>query len=361
MTGPGDTPHPRRNVVVGLLADPGLPAVAAQRIAQTLPARLTDEIDDDVDWAVDVVLEPFEVAPDADRVIDKARRRVQGTRWDVAVCLTDIALLADAGPVVAQLGHADRVALVSLPALGGLRLRRRLADLVVALVAEVGVTGVGPPGPSPVRLARLARRATPGSNDIDLELVLHPGHGRARLLAGMVRANQPWQLTLGLSTALAGAATGSVFGILYSSVWSLAVAMEPWRLAVATTAALAVFVVWLIAGHDLWERRSAGLRLRPLLNLGTGLTVVCGVLLFYAILVAANILATGLLLPPEHLASVLGRPIDPAVYLRIALMASVLGLVAGAVGSGLEKDETVRQAAYSTREQQRRRQLGDAG
>ncbi len=344
----------RREAVVGLLADPGLPSAIALDIARSLPARLAQEIDSDVDWTVRVVREPFEVAPSADRVIDKARRRVRGTRWDVAICLTDIPLLADAGPVVAQLGHADRVALVSLPALGGFGLRRRLGDLVLALVSEMHG---GPPAAASV--ARLARRATPGSSDIDVELVLRPGRGRIRLLAGMVRTNQPWQLALGLSAALAGAAAGSAFGILYSNVWSLAVAMQPWRVAAATLVAVAAFAVWLIAGHGLWERRSDGLQLRRLLNLGTALTVTCGVVVFYAVLVGTNLLAAVLLLPPEYVGSLIGQPAGPPVYLRIALMASVLGLVAGAVGSGLEEDEVVRQAAYSTREQQRRGQLRD--
>ncbi|WP_214407087.1 hypothetical protein [Pseudonocardia lacus] len=357
MTSPVEERRPRRReVVVGLLADPGLPSAAALDVARTLPARLDAEVDPDVEWTVSVVREPFEVAPSAGRVIDKARQRVRGTRWDVAVCLTDIPLLSEAGPVVAQLGHADRVALVSLPALGGLRVRRRLHDLVLALIAEVAGQ------PHPARVARLARRATPGSADIDVELVLGARRGPGRLLAGMVRANQPWQLALGLSTALVGAAAGSAFGILYSNLWELAAAMQPWRLGAATVAVLAAFVVWLVVGHDLWERRSGGLRLRRLLNLGTALTLTCGVLVFYAVLVTVNLLAAGLLLPPEYVGQVLGRPAaDGPVYLRIALMASVLGMVAGALGSGLEKDENVRAAAYSTREQQRRGQLRDAG
>ncbi|MHA6623140.1 hypothetical protein [Pseudonocardia sp. DLS-67] len=337
--------------IVGLLADPGLPSAIARDLVDLLPEHLGREVDGSVEWTVHSTQEPFEVAPDAERVIDKARRRVQGSRWDVAVCLTDIPLLSGSGVVVADISTSDRVALVSLPALGGLRLRTRTRDIVVAVVAElVGNATVPVPGP-------YAQRAIPSTDDIDGELVMRPGRGHARLLAGIVRTNQPWQLTLGLSTALAAAATGSVFGIIYSNVWALAVAMQPWRLVAATAGALAIFVVWLVVGHDLWDRQPRARRLVRLANTGTVLTVVCGVLLFYVTLVVLNLAAAATLLPPDHVTATLGRPAGPVEFLRIALMASVLGLVAGAVGSGLEDDATVRRVAYSTREQQRRGQF----
>jgi hypothetical protein len=79
--------------------------------------------------------EPFEVAPDAERVIDKARQQVQRSRWDIAVC-SDFPLLSDAGVVVADISASDRVTLVSLPTLGGLRLRARTRDVAVAVAAE---------------------------------------------------------------------------------------------------------------------------------------------------------------------------------------------------------------------------------
>jgi len=336
--------------VVGLLADPGLPSAIARDLVDLLPEHLGREVDGAVEWTVHSTQEPFEVAPDAERVIDKARQRVQGSRWDIAVCLTDIPLLSDAGVVVADISTSDRVALVSLPALGGLRLRTRTRDIVVAVIAEMIGKAIPTPGP-------YAQRATPSTDDIDGELVMHPGRGHARLLAGIVRTNQPWQLTLGLSTALAAAATGSVFGIIYSNVWTLAVAMQPWRLAAATAGALAIFVVWLVVGHDLWDRQPRARHIVRLSNVGTVLTVVCGVLLFYVTLVVLNLAAAVTLLPPDYVTATLGRPAGPVEFLRIALMASVLGLVAGAVGSGLEDDATVRSVAYSSREQQRRSQL----
>jgi hypothetical protein len=246
---------------------------------------------------------------------------------------------------------------VSLPALGGFRLRRRTREVAVAIVDELaghlhppppGAGATTPASPAP----RLARRVAPVDRDVDIELVMGRAPGLLRLLAGTVRANQPWHLAVGLSTALAGAATGSAFGILYSAIWTLATVLEPWRLVAGTGAALAVFATWLIAGHGLWEREPR--RLGTLLNTATVLTVAAGVLVFYGALLVANLAAAALIIPPQYFGEVVGRPVGWTDYLRVAVMASGMGTVAGAVGSGLEDDATVRRAAYSTREQQRR-------
>ena len=42
--------------------------------------------------------------------------------------------------------------------------------------------------------------------------------GNLRLLTGMVRANQPWRLTLRLSRALAAAAAAGVFALVTSDI-----------------------------------------------------------------------------------------------------------------------------------------------
>jgi hypothetical protein len=112
--------------------------------------------------------------------------------------------------------------------------------------------------------------------------------------------------------------------------------------------------VWLIVGHGLWQRRSEQRQLGRLQNAATVLTIVSGVLVFYSALYVLNLTAATLIIPPRYFAEVAGRPVGWTDYLRVALMASGMGTVAGAVGSGLEDDDTVRRAAYSTREQQRR-------
>jgi hypothetical protein len=355
----------RPDVLIGLLADPNLPAKIAQHLADDLPGTLAERVSDKVRWQVESVHEPFEVATGYKRVIDKARARVTGTNWDIAVCITDIPMETTNGTVVADVSLRDRVALVSLPALGGMRLRRRIRDVAAAIISQLAAQ-VGQPQrsddsqmtfASSALGSRLSRRVTPVDGDVDIELVMPQTPGALRLLAGTVRANRPWQLAVGLSKALAGAAAGSAFGIIYSAIWKLATVLEPWRLATGTVAAIAALVVWLVAGHSLWQHHPGPPRLRTLLNIATVLTIVCGVVVFYVALSLLNLIAAALIIPPPYFAEVVGRPVEVTDYLRVTVMASGMGTVAGAVGSGLEDDATVRMAAYRTREQQRRAQI----
>jgi hypothetical protein len=363
-----DDPRPR--VVVGLLTDPGLSTRVAHQVAGCLADTLATSVNDRVRWAVEVRREPVEVeVPDAE-LLDAAREEADRANWELAICLTDVPLRRPGSVVLARARIADRVALVSLPALGALRLRRRARDLVVALV-EVLAAAVGPRChrslESSIRalVPRPAHAFALDDHGSAVEVLLPQLVGLPRLLAGMVRVNQPWRLALGLSRALSSALTGSAFALLYPSIWQHALALGPLRLATVTVSAIGALAVWLIVGHQLWERRSGpigrhrdGVRLR---NAGTALTVGIGALVFFLALYALNLATAAVVIPPGFLARHIDRAVDWPDYLTVALMATVLGTVAGAIGSGLEDDNAVREATYGYRHQWRQRQAGRDG
>jgi hypothetical protein len=70
--------------------------------------------------------------------------------------------------------------------------------------------------------------------------------------------------------------------------------------------------------------------------------------LFALVLVAALIF-----LDSGFLQSILGHPVGFSDYVRLAWMATSLSTVAGALGSGLEDEETVREATYGYRQRRR--------
>ncbi|MFD0203662.1 MULTISPECIES: hypothetical protein [Saccharothrix] len=371
-----DTEQPRgdgvpRLVAVGLLADPGLAALLVDRLGEVLPERLRARVSDHVTWTVDTVQEPFEAMyPDSDALVEKAREHVRDTEWDLVVCVTDQPMRDGPGIVLADLHTADRVAVVSLPALGGLHLGRRLGKVVPAIVAYLAEQIDQPSRPDGItRLRqRLSSRTVyvrgperPGSPN--LHLVRPRRRAQPHLLAGMVRVNRPWQLLRGLSTALAGAMTGIAFGVLYSTIWALGTALGPLRLAAVTVAAIGTLTVWLIVAHELWERGPKP-RGRPdpdtrLRNASTVVTVAAGAVAFFVAMFVVALAAVALVIPPTYLAGTLGHPVGVSDYLAIAVMASVLGTIAGAVGSGLEDDITVREATYGYRARERRQVVHD--
>jgi hypothetical protein len=351
-------------VVLGLLADPDLPAELAERLAGELPELLAERLDDQVSWQIRVGCERFDLA-DEERIMAVARESRAREGWDLVVCLTDLPRRSGLRPIVAEASVSDGVALASLPALGARQLYQRARALVIGLVAELAVesleqsrAGQDPGSRSRLRVAGPIRRVVPSDAGVDVRLLLPGVRGQARLLAGMVRANRPWRLITGLSGALAAALAAGAFAVVTSDIWQLADSLDPLRLSVATVFSVGAMVAWLIIDHELWERpggRVARDRAR-LFNAATVLTVVLGVGCLYVALLVATLATAWFLVTGELLSQSLQHRVGWPDYVTIAWLASSIATVGGALGSGLESDEAVRAAAYGYRQQERRGQ-----
>ncbi|MFC4852765.1 hypothetical protein [Actinophytocola glycyrrhizae] len=359
---PAGEPEAQDEIVVGLLTDPDLPAALADHLGAVLPDELGERCGTGRTWRVEVVQDPFEsMYPDYRNLVDKARHHVHGTRWDISVCITDLPTRRGSDVVVATIDEQDRVAVVSLPSLGGVFLRRKLRALVVSIVEHLAARGHDGSAATAAMRAALSSNAgrlvRPAPDDTTVDVVRQGRLATPRLVAGMVRANRPWQMVLGLSTALAGAMTGVAFGVLYSSIWALATSLSIPRLVAITVGAISAMAVWLVAGHHLWDDGNGSMGTRPpevrLRNASTVTTVVAGTTIFFLALFAIAVMTVFVVVPPSYLAENVGSA-SPRSYLTIALMATVLGTIAGAVGSGLEDDTTVRRATYGYREHERR-------
>src|SRR5690606_18977749 len=230
--------------------------------------------------------------------------------------------------VLASLDLRHRVALIPLPAPGGLRLRYRLRELAAGIVGALRAEAGTSAHPGREAAARAPFRRVRIVDDGAGALLVQRGCPArfAGLLAGMVRANRPWRLFVGLSSALAGSLAGTAFGVLYSSIWQLATALGGFRLTGVVLVAVTALAVWIVVGHSLWERqpspdpvRVRDIRLR---NAGTAVTVALGAVVFYAVLFLSTCAAVALIIPPSYLATVLGRPVGPGDFLTIAAMAS---------------------------------------
>ena len=256
--------------------------------------------------------------------------------------------------LVAQASATRRVAMVSLPALGLRQLRGArtvVPDLVGRLLTDASDERVPPAGRAPTELAsRVAaiRRATSEGDAGELRYVASRLTGGARLLIGMVKANRPGRALLGLSKLLVGAFGTAAVGLANSSVWQLGEGLNGFRLTVIMLLGLTALVTWLIVAHDLWEKpdEDTPAELARLFNLGTTLTLTLATAVSYLVLFAGAVLAAALLIDTSVLERVLQRPVDFSDYLTLAWLISSLATVGGAIGSGLEDEETVRAAAY---------------
>ncbi|MFF0311788.1 hypothetical protein ACFYSC_30495 [Streptosporangium sp. NPDC004379] len=341
----------RPEIVVGLVATPpDYPAQVVARLTAELADRLAERVDPDVRWTV---RESWgDVAPRRDGGVealldDLARRRAEA-RWDVAICLTDLPLHTERVPLIAQASTRRRVAMVSLPALGlgQLRaLRAAVPGLVGRLLSDASDERV-PAGPAG-RVAAV-HRVVGGADAGELGYVASRLIGRLRLVIGMVRANRPGRALLGLSKLLVGAFGAAAFALTTDTIWQMGDALGGLRLTVIMLFGLTALVAWLIVAHDLWEKpdRETPAELARLFNLGTVLTLTLAASVSYLVLFIGTILAAALLIDTSVLEQTLQRPVAFTDYLTLAWIISSLATVGGAIGSGLEDEDTVRAAAY---------------
>ncbi|MET8281772.1 hypothetical protein [Micromonospora sp. NPDC005174] len=350
------TERHRPEIVVGLVATPpDQPARVAARLATELASGLTEQVSADVRW---IVREGWgEVAPrrdgGADALLDDLARRRTDDQWDVAICLTDLPLHAERVPLVAQTSGRRQVGMISLPALGLHQLRSVRAavpDLVGRLLAEapgrVPLADRAPAGTT--RHIPAVHRVSGEADDGERRYLASGLIGRARLLTGMVRANRPGRALLGLSKLLVGAFGTAAFALTTDTIWQMGDALGGLRLTVIMLLGLSALVAWLIVAHDLWEKpsRETPAELARLFNLGTILTLTLATAVSYVVLFVGTVLVGALLIDTSVLEQVLQRPANASDYLTLAWITSSLATVGGAIGSGLENEETVRSAAY---------------
>ncbi|UFN45109.1 hypothetical protein [Nocardioides okcheonensis] len=194
-----------KNIRVGLVADPAAPTAIARRMRDVSPPH------GDVSWDITVMSEPFTTgSEDVETAVGRLQDRAREREWDLVVGLTELPLHDDEGRhLLVQTDRAQRTAVLSLPALGGIRTHARSRRAVRSLLSAM---------------------SEPKTEDGEQRVVLPQFGGRWRLLLGMVLANRPWLLVPGLKSALVAAlATGAV-ATVNSTVWLLADSLSWWRL-----------------------------------------------------------------------------------------------------------------------------------
>ncbi|WP_019808082.1 hypothetical protein [Saccharomonospora halophila] len=356
--GDGDGERPR--VRVGLISDPGLPTDFLGPLADELAGDLRTHITGDFDWEVEHHSQPLVLDTTGNVPIVRLADRILPSRgWDLVVFLTDLPRRLGTTPVVADLSIGHSTALISMPAIGGVGISKRLRDTLIYLVGELGRARTSSGGGEWMR-HRAGGRFTPvrwtdnPAEEIEAALALTGWRGRARLLSGMVRDNRPWRLVPELSTALAAGFAVAAFGIFYSSIWTLADSLSPIRHLVINILAVVAMVAWLIYYNNLWQPREELREKAWLYNAATVLTLSLGVLAAYVTLFVVTLVGAFVVIEPNYLGSTLGHPANTGSYLILAWLSTSMGTVAGAVGSSLESEQAVHRATYSKRERERR-------
>lgn len=353
-------------VVVGVVADPGVPRDLGEQLARELPGVLAEQFPD-AEWRVELAEAELR-APSADtrELIESVWQRMLQNDWDLAIGITDLPLRAGRRPVTAHASATHGVGLVSLPALGAVGRERRLRTAVLHLIEGLlGETiGIGADPGNAARNRRMSRRLQELRNPLGRQRVHADGtvrfvgaalRGNLRLLVGMVRANEPSKVIVRLSGALVAALGAAALSVILSDAWRLADGLTWLRLLLLSIFSVAITSITLIAAHHLWERARTPLaRERVIIfNLATAATIVLGVLTLYAALFAITALCAGGLIPSDLFADEVHHPVDLGDYLQLAWFVASLATLGEALGSVTDSDLEVRDAIYRHRADER--------
>lgn len=161
----------------------------------------------------------------------------------------------------------------------------------------------------------------------------------------MVRANRPYRLVRDLSKVLVATLASAGFFIINSNAWGIADQLTVLSLLLIALLAVGGLGAWLVVAHSLWEQpsQSRDRALTQRANVATALTLLLGLLFSYLVLYAVVLAAMALVVPEHFMTSNLGHPAGVGDYAAAAWFAASMATVVGAIGSGLEGDEEVRE------------------
>ncbi|GGP18024.1 hypothetical protein LDL08_07685 [Nonomuraea glycinis] len=351
-------------MTVGILAAPGPTTELARKLARNLTARLGERFPGHC-WRVELETE-MQAGPvgSGEDMVRMTRKRLLHEAWQLAICLTDLPVHVGRRPVTAHVSVSLRVGVVSVPALGPVEVDKRLEETVLRIVEGAlyeqvprhDAHSADTDGHLGMR-QWLEKLTSPVGRPDEPEqgtfrLVTAATRGNIRLLAGMVRANQPWKLVSGLSRALVAALGTAAAALTSPGIWRIADGMGAGRLTLLTVGSLLAIGLTLILVHGLWENTPDGSRRREireqvmLFNLATMITVTIGILTLYLAQFLIVLLVGLALITPGVLENELKHPVGPVDYMLLSWLAASMAVVGGALGAALENEDVVRAAAY---------------
>jgi hypothetical protein len=340
-------------LVIGLLASPGPASELTGSLAGEVIDRLAGQLPG-VRWRVKFVSDRLVEPPtDLSALIAAGRRVLLERGWHLAVCVTDLPLQTARRPVIAHVSATHGVAVLSMPALGPVSVRKRTAETIVRLVGHM-LGDLAPTADAASlsqavtrRMRELGGRTERGEHGVGF--VARVITGNIWLLLGMLRANRPWRLALRLMRVLAVAFAAGVFALVTSDIWRLSHYLGPLRLTVIALGSVAGITVTIVVATGLWERspHPAAREQVALFNIVTAATAGLGVAALYLALFAIMLAAALLLVPGSLLGLVLRHSAGVADQVSLAWLATSIATVGGALGAALESGESVREAAYT--------------
>ncbi|PYZ94678.1 hypothetical protein CR194_03870 [Salipaludibacillus keqinensis] len=372
---------------LGLVPAPELPEEIVTKVADELPDLLSDFVDDQIYWKVESVTDPLTgAAGDSKEILEKTEKSMSKEEWDYAICVTDLPIFEERLLVVADVSVERNLAVISLPSLGANPMKQRVREAIVQITNEMyhgssdearqeqqGKTKkasseddeVKKKGSRQLTSRRLTERLSPitrktlseETEDIDVRYLINSKFsGGIRLISGMVFANRPWTIFPTFKSVLAVAFASGAYALIFPSLWLLSDAYEIGRFVALMITSIAAMVTWIIVAHNLWEKpvQNGSRFIVRRYNIATVITLLTGVLFYYTILFVLFLGTVTLLVPSSLMEEEIVAAVNAGNYVLLAWLAASVATIVGALGAGLESEETVLKTTYGYRQRRRK-------
>lgn len=369
---------PMEKLSLGIVTAPGL----ANQMSTKVETRLTDYLNQafyhQVTWEVQIEVDQITgAAESAKEIMDQAVHMKKSYGWNLVISLTDLPIFHHRHVVLADVDLQRSVAQISLPSLGIMPSTTKVKKALIQMTYElyyrhhdeesatfskhqIGIEDSEMNQHVKDKLQHLFKLSSihretfqdEDGNDSIRFLVYPKASGVIKLLFGMTMANNPLSIMPSFKKVIGLAfATGS-YMLIFNTLWQLSGLYGYVRFFLLMATAIVAMISWIIIAHNLWEKKSDyhSQKLRHIYNATTITTLTLSVLTFYASMFLLFSIAVLIFVPEDIFKVVIEEEVGVTDYLRLAWLVTSAATVAGAIGAGLEDEESVRKVTYGYRQ-----------
>lgn len=371
-------------IKVGIIAAPGFPMQLSEKLSADLPSTLNRALEQDITWNFQCVENPLiGSAEDVNKSLDFAKSIKDKHQWDYAIVVTDLPIVEGKKVVVGNLDEPMATGLVSIPALGFIRVKQKLKQCLLYFAETVYLYHNEQDKTKRNLNLSLFTRIKPEhtildykqENDMLTEDEQEEGdqssHSKTTtkfilspliiswilLLAGMIRANQPWKEIPNFKKIISLSFATATYLTIFSTPWQLSIEYSNLRFIFMTTLAIGGMVLWIMYAHSLWEYPTTMTTrtYRTVYNITTVFTLLIIIVLSYLILFALLMISVALFVPNDlyNMSTSNEGTRTIAQFLYLTWFVTSLGFLAGALGASVENEQKIRAMTYSYRQRAR--------
>lgn len=367
-----------RTITLGIVPAPGLTSKIIEMVKENLKEILNKKVSQEIEWNIHIKVDQITGAAETVKeIMNQAINLKKINQWDYVISLTDLPIFYNKYIVLADTDSDEKAAQISLAAFGMFPTKAKVKKTLLQMTKELYHhhngkdkiefmnNGIGIKEKTKshkqfnllrkiFQLTSIERRKLKEkSNGTSVRFLIHPKwNGKIKLIAGMTVANSPWSIMPSFKKVIGLAfATGS-YMLIFNTLWILSGIYGFFRFIILMLTAMIAMVIWIIFAHNLWERKHnyTSRKLRRMYNITTITTLSVSVIIFYVSMLLIFNIAVFIFVPKETFKTILDDEVGITDYARLAWLVTSAATVAGAIGAGLEDEESVREITYGYRQ-----------